>query len=123
MTDRIRSEFEKWATGREFPDLTQSMGRYNRAVVRWMWEAWQEQAERVADVAAALERAHNRQTGLLKQCRDHDTRRAAAVVQSAALAEELEAIREDNHSMMTEIHNLRIVIGQLTAESTDAEEM
>ena len=34
MTDRIRSEFERWATDREFPDLTQSMGRYNRAVVR-----------------------------------------------------------------------------------------
>ena len=48
MTDRIRAEFEKWATGREFPDLTQSMGRYNRAVVRWMWAAWQEQSERVA---------------------------------------------------------------------------
>lgn len=123
MTDRIRADFERWATGREFPDLTQSMGRYNRAVVRWMWEAWQEQAERVADMAAALERAHNRQTGLLKQIRDHDTRRAAAVVQSAALAEELEAIRDDNHSMMLEIHNLRIVIGQLTTESTDAEEM
>ena len=123
MTDRIRTEFEQWATGQGFPDLTQSMGRYNRAVVRWMWEAWQEQAERVADMAAALERAHNRQTGLLKQIRDHDTRRAAAVVQSAALAEELEAIRDDNHSMMLEIHNLRIVIGQLTTESTDAEEM
>lgn len=68
-------------------------------------------------------RAHTRQTRLLKQCRDHDTRRSAAVVQSAALAEELESIREDNHSMMLEIHNLRIVIGQLTAESTDAEEM
>ena len=27
MTDRIRTEFEKWATGREFPDLTQSMSR------------------------------------------------------------------------------------------------
>ena len=24
MTDRIRSEFERWATDREFPDLTQS---------------------------------------------------------------------------------------------------
>ena len=34
MTDRIRTEFEQWATGREFPDLTQSMGRYNRAVFR-----------------------------------------------------------------------------------------
>ena len=92
MTDRIRSEFEKWATGREFPDLTQSMGRYNRAVVRWMWEAWQEQAERVADMAAALERAHNRQTWLLKQSHDIDARRAAAVVQAAALAAEVERL-------------------------------
>ena len=54
MTDRIRTEFERWAAGREFPDLTQSIGRYNRAVVRWMWEAWQEQAERITGMAAAL---------------------------------------------------------------------
>ena len=109
MTDRIRTEFEQWATGREFPDLTQSMGRYNRAVVRWMWEAWQEQAERVADMAAALERANNRQTGLLKQCRDHDTRRAAAVRQSAALAAEVE--------------RLNLIISRLHAEGQDAVEM
>ena len=109
MTDRIRSEFEKWAAGREFPDLTQSMGRYNRAVVRWMWEAWQEQAERIADMAAALERAHNRQTGLLKQCHDIDARRDAAVTQAASLAAEVE--------------RLNAVIQQLTAESADAEEM
>ena len=109
MTDRIRSEFEKWATGREFPDLTQSMGRYNRAVVRWMWESWKEQAERVTDMAAALERAHNRQTGLLKQIRDHDTRRAAAVAQAAALADEIERINE--------------TISRLSAEGQDAVEM
>ena len=109
MTDRIRTEFEKWATGQDFPDLTQSMGRYNRAVVRWMWEAWQEQAERVADMAAALERAHNRQTGLLKQIRDHDTRRAAAVAQAAALAAEVERINE--------------TISRLSAEGQDAVEM
>ena len=109
MTDRIRTEFEKWATGQDFPDLTQSMGRYNRAVVRWMWEAWQEQAERVADMAAALERAHNRQTGLLKQIRDHDTRRAAAVAQAAALADEIERINE--------------TISRLSAEGQDAVEM
>ena len=109
MTDRIRTEFEQWATGREFPDLTQSMGRYNRAVVRWMWEAWQEQAERVTDMAAALERAHNRQTGLLKQIRDHDTRRAAAVAQAAALADEIERINE--------------TISRLSAEGQDAVEM
>ena len=109
MTDRIRSEFERWATGREFPDLTQSMGRYNRAVVRWMWEAWQEQAERVADMAAALERAHNRQTRLLKQCRDHDSRRAAAVAQAASLAEEVE--------------RLNAIISRLSVEWQDAVEM
>lgn len=109
MTDRIRSEFERWATGREFPDLTQSMGRYNRAVVRWMWAAWQAQAEKIDDMAAALERAHNRQTGLLKQCHDHDTRRAAAVRQSAALAAEIERINE--------------TISRLSVEGQDAVEM
>ena len=109
MTDRIRSEFEKWATGREFPDLTQSMGRYNRAVVRWMWEAWQEQAERIIDMSCALQRAHTRQTRLLKQCRDHDTRRAAAVRQSAALAAKVE--------------RLNLIISRLYAEGQDAVEM
>lgn len=109
MTARIRTEFEQWATGQEFPDLTQSMGRYNRAVVRWMWEAWQEQAERVADMAAALERAHNRQTGLLKQCHDIDARRAAAVAQAAALAAEVERLNE--------------TISRLSAEGQDAVEM
>ena len=109
MTDRIRSEFERWATGREFPDLTQSMGRYNRAVVRWMWEAWQEQAERVADMAAALERAHNRQTGLLKQIHEHDTRRAAAVAQAASLADEVERLNN--------------IISRLSVEGQDAVEM
>ena len=109
MSDRIRSEFERWATDREFPDLTQSMGRYNRAVVRWMWEAWQAQNERVADMAAALERAHNRQTGLLRQCRDHDTRRAAAVALAAALADE--------------VGRLNLIISRLSVEGQDAVEM
>jgi hypothetical protein len=109
MTDRIRSEFERWATGREFPDLTQSMGRYNRAVVRWMWEAWQEQSERVADMAAALERSYKRSTDLLKQCRDHDTRRAAAVAQAASLAAEVE--------------RLNAIISHLSVEGQDAVEM
>ena len=109
MTDRIRTEFERWATGREFPDLTQSMGRYNRAVVRWMWEAWQAQNERVADMAAALERAHSRQTGLLKQCHEIDARRDAAVALAAALAAEVE--------------RLNLIISRLSSEGQDAVEM
>ena len=109
MTDRIRSEFERWATDREFPDLTQSMGRYNRAVVRWMWEAWQAQNESVADMAAALERAHNRQTGLLKQCHEIDARRDAAVAQAASLAAEVE--------------RLNAIISHLSVEGQDAVEM
>lgn len=36
------------------------------AVARWMWAAWQEQSERIADMAAALDRSHNRSTGLLQ---------------------------------------------------------
>ena len=109
MTDRIRSEFERWATGREFPDLTQSMGRYNRAVVRWMWEAWQEQSERIADKEAALDRSHRRSSDLLKQCRDHDTRRAAAVAQAASLA--------------AEVGRLNVIISRLSVEGQDAVEM
>ena len=109
MTDRIRADFERWATGREFPDLTQSMGRYNRAVVRWMWEAWQAQNERVADMAAALERAHNRQTGLLKQCHEIDARRDAAVALGAALADE--------------VGRLNAIISRLSVEGQDAVEM
>ena len=109
MTDRIRADFERWATGREFPDLTQSMGRYNRAVVRWMWEAWQAQAEHEADMAASLERAHSRQTGLLKQCHEIDARRDAAVAQAASLAAEVE--------------RLNAIISRLSVEGQDAVEM
>lgn len=109
MTDRIRASFETWAQQQGFKDLTQHMGRYNRAVVRWMWEAWQEQSERVADMAAALERSYKRSTDLRKQCRDHDTRRAAAVALAAGLAAEVERLNE--------------TIKTLLAESADAEEI
>jgi len=109
MTDRIQKSFETWAQQQGFKDLTQHMGRYNRAVVRWMWEAWQEQSERVADMAAALERSHRRSTDLLKQCRDHDTRRAAAVAQAASLAAEVE--------------RLNAIISHLSVEGQDAVEM
>jgi len=109
MTDRIRTSFEAWAQKQGFTDLTHNLGRYNRAVVRWMWEAWQEQSERVADMAAALERSYKRSTDLLKQCRDHDTRRAAAVALAAGLAAEIERLNE--------------TIKTLLAESADAEEI
>ncbi len=107
MTDRIQSSFELWAQKQGFTDLTQSIGRYNRAVVRWMWLAWQEQSERVADMAAALERSYKRSTDLLKQCRDHDTRRAAAVAQCAAMAEENERQRFDILAMNQSLDLLR----------------
>jgi len=109
MTDRIRDSFETWAQKQGFTDLTHNLGRYNRAVVRWMWEAWQEQSERVADMAAALERSYKRSTDPLKQCRDHDTRRAAAVALAAGLAAEIERLNE--------------TIKTLLAESADAEEI
>lgn len=109
MTDRIQKSFETWAQQQGFKDLTQHMGRYNRAVVRWMWSAWQEQSERVADMAAALERSYKRSTDLLKQCRDHDTRRAAAVALAAGLAAEVERLNE--------------TIAKLAAEGRDAHEM
>jgi hypothetical protein len=60
MTDRIRAEFEKWVKDLPptdgVPDLSFHQGRYNRAVIRHMWAAWQAQAERITDMAAALER-------------------------------------------------------------------
>ena len=109
MTDRIRAEFELFAQKQGFTDLTHNLGRYNRAVVRWMWEAWQAQNERVADMAAALERSYKRSTDLLKQCRDHDTRRAAAVTLAAGLAAEVE--------------RLNAIISHLSVEGQDAVEM
>ena len=109
MTDRICASFETWAQKQGFTDLTQSMGRYNRAVVRWMWAAWLEQSERITDMAAALDRSHKRSTDLLKQCRDHDTRRVAAVQQAQALADEVERLNE--------------TIAKLAAEGHDAHEM
>ncbi len=109
MTDSIRTSFETWAQKQGFTDLTHNLGRYNRAVVRWMWSAWQEQSERVADMAAALDRSHRRGSALLKQCRDHDTRRAAAVAQAASLAAEVE--------------RLNLIISRLSVEGQDAVEM
>mgnify|MGYP000113677946 CR=1 FL=1 len=109
MTDRIRTSFETWAQKQGFTDLTHNLGRYNRAVVRWMWAAWQEQSERVADMAAALERSYKRSTDPLKQCRDHDTRRVAAVQQAQALADEVARLND--------------VIGRLAAEGQDAHAM
>ena len=45
MTDRIQARFEKWVRDHPptdgVPDLTIHMGRYNRAVIRHMWAAWQ----------------------------------------------------------------------------------
>ena len=109
MTDRIQSSFELWAQQQGFNDLTQHMGRYNRAVVRWMWAAWLEQSERITDMAAALDRSHKRSSGLLNQCRDHDTRRADAVAQAASLADEVERLND--------------VLARLAGESQDAHEM
>ena len=109
MTDRIRASFETWAQKQGFTDLTHNLGRYNRAVVRWMWSAWHEQSERVADMAAALERSYKRSTDLLKQCRDHDARRAAAVALAASLAAEIE--------------RLNAIISRLSVEGQDAVEM
>lgn len=106
MTDRILSDFHAWVRLHPptdaAPDLTMHMGRHARPVIRHMWAAWQAQAERIADMAAALDRSYKRSTSLLSQCRDHDTRRAAAVAQAASLAEEVE--------------RLNTVIRQLTAE-------
>ena len=109
MTDRIQKSFETWAQQQGFKDLTQHMGRYNRAVVRWMWAAWQEQAERITDMAAALDRSHKRSTELLKQCRDHDGRRATAHALASTLAAEVERLND--------------VIARLAAEGQDAHEM
>lgn len=109
MTDRIRDSFETWAKSEGFRDFRHHFDRYGSPVVRWMWSAWREQAERITDMAAALDRSHKRSSELLKQCRDHDTRRAAAVAQAAALAEEVE--------------RLNAIILQLSAEGQDAHEM
>lgn len=113
MTDRIQAEFEKWVKDHPptdgVPDLTIHMGRYNRAVIRHMWAAWQKQSERVSDLIAQLDRSHKRSTSLLNQCRDHDTRRAAAVAQAAALGAEVERLND--------------VIALLSAEGQDATEM
>ena len=109
MTDRIRAEFELWAQKQGFADLTMHMGRYNRAVVRWMWAAWQEQAERITDMAAALDRSHRRSSSLLKQCQDYQSRAERFAQQAQALADEVERLNE--------------TIAKLAAEGHDAHEM
>ena len=111
MTDsiRIRAEFELWARKQGFTDLSQHLGRYNRAVTRHMWAAWLAQSERITDMTAALDRSHKRSTELLKQCRDHDGRRATAHALAATLAAEVDRLNE--------------IIARLSAEGSNAQEM
>jgi hypothetical protein len=106
--DRIRLGFEHWAKSQGF-DCASVSGRYTRPVVRWMALAWRTQAEKISDLHAALARSTERNARLSRQCRDHDTRRAAAVAQCAAMAEEIE--------------RLNATITALTRESRDAQEM
>lgn len=94
MTDRIRAEFELFATKQGFRDLSQHMGRYCRPVVRHMWAAWLEQSGRITDMAAALDRSHRRSTELLKQCRDYQSRAERFAQQAAGLAAEMERLSE-----------------------------
>lgn len=74
-----------------------------------MWAAWQEQAERITDMAAALARAQARNAELVNQCRDHDARRTAAVAQAASLAAEVDRLND--------------VVAALTKEGRDAAEI
>ena len=108
MTEKIQLSFETFASKHGF-DLSSAGGRYNRPVVRWMWAAWQHQAETITDLHAALSRSTVRNARLMNQCRDHDTRRAAAVSQSAELAAEVE--------------RLNVIISRLSVEGQDAVEM
>ena len=109
MTDRIRTSFETWAKSEGFRDFSYHFDRYHSTVVRNMWEAWKKQAENVNGLAASLSRAQARNAALVNQCRDHDTRRAFAVAQAAALA--------------AEVDRLNVIILQLSAEGQDAHEM
>ena len=74
-----------------------------------VYSAAQMHAYASQEVAAALARASYRNADLLTQCRDHDTRRAAAVAQAASLAAEVE--------------RLNVIISRLYAEGQDAVEM
>lgn len=94
MSATIQQQFELWARKQGFTDLSQHLGRYNRAVVRWMWAAWLAQSERITDMAAALDRSHKRSTELLKQCRDYQSRAERFAQQSAGLAAEMERLSE-----------------------------
>ena len=92
-----------------FTDLTMNMGRYNRAVIRLDVGGMAKQSERVSDLIAQLDRSHKRSTELLKQCRDHDGRRATAHALAATLAAEVDRLNE--------------TIAKLAAEGQDAHEM
>lgn len=106
--DRIRLGFEHWAKSHNF-DCASVSGRYIRPVVRWMALAWLTQAEKISDLHAALARSTERNARLSRQCRDHDTSRADAVAQCAAMA--------------AEVDRLNGTIEKLAAEGQDAHEM
>ena len=109
MTDRIQSSFELGRIRNRVLRPDDEHGRYNRAVVRWMWAAWLETIRAHHLTWQALDRSHKRSTELLKQCRDHDGRRATAHALAATLAAEVDRLNE--------------TIAKLAAEGQDAHEM
>ncbi len=104
--DRIRLGFEHWAKSQGF-DCASVSGRFNRPVVRWMALAWFTQSEKITDLRAALARSTDRNARLVNQCRDHDTRRAAAVAQAASLAAEVERLNAIISHLSVEVCGVR----------------
>jgi len=107
--DRNQQKFEVYARREGFGKLTMTLGRYDSPVIRRMFAVWEHLMVQVEDLEQKLTEARERNTSLVNQCRDHDTRRVAAVTQASALAEEVERLNE--------------MIRALHAESQDAEEL
>jgi len=91
--DANQKSFEYYARKEGFNKFSMTLGRYDSPVIRRMFSTWEHLMVRIEDLEQKLKEARDRHTALVNQCRDHDTRRVAAVAQASALAEEVDRLQ------------------------------
>lgn len=100
--DANQKAFELYARKEGFNKFSMTLGRYDSPVIRRMFSTWEHLMGRVEDLEQKLKEARERNTSLVNQCRDHDTRRVAAVAQASALAEEVDRLQAMVETLMKE---------------------
>lgn len=100
--DANQKAFELYARKEGFNKFSMTLGRYDAPVIRRMFAVWEHLTVKVEDLEQRLKESRERNTYLVNQCRDHDTRRAAAVAQASSLAEEVDRLQAMVDTLMNE---------------------